>query len=104
MDIWIDCYKLTKELPKDERFGLVSQINRASSSIPANVAEGSSRKSQKDNARFVQYALGSAFELETFFLGILKLNFLKEQSVNAVLEKITEEQKMLSGFLRKLNA
>ncbi len=104
MEIWLLSYKLTKSLPKEERFGLVSQINRASSSIPANIAEGSSRKSQKDYARFIQIALGSAFELETFFIGIIRLNLLRKDHVEEVLQLITDEQKMLSGFLKKLGS
>lgn len=104
IDIWVECFNLTKSLPPDERFGLVSQINRASSSIPANIAEGSSRKSQKDYARFIQIALGSAFELETFFIGIERLNLLQKESINSILNLIIEEQKMLSGFLRKLDS
>lgn len=103
IDIWIECFKLTKSLPADERFALVSQINRASSSIPANIAEGSSRKSQKDYARFIQIALGSAFELETFFIGIERLNLLDKGSIDSILNLIIEEQKMLSGFLKKLD-
>ena len=104
MEIWTRCYELSKSLPKDERFGLVSQINRASSSIPANIAEGSSRKSQKDTARFIQIALGSAFELETFLIGINRLQLLPEEKTQGMLDLIIEEQKMLSGFLKSLEA
>ncbi len=104
MDIWMECQKLSKSLPKEEKFGLVSQINRASASIPANIAEGSSRKSKKDHARFIQIALGSSFELETFFIGITKLGLLNSEKVDGILEMIVDEQKMLSSFLRKLNS
>ncbi|WP_370089795.1 four helix bundle protein [Ekhidna sp.] len=104
MDIWQECYKLSQLLPNDERFGLVSQINRASSSIPANIAEGSGRKSVKDQARFIQIALGSAFELETFFIGIARLELIEENIVNPILNLIIEEQKMLSGYLKRLEA
>jgi len=104
MGIWKNCYYLSQKLPSDERFGLVSQINRASSSIPANIAEGCSRKSEKEQARFIQIALGSAFELETFFIGIADLELLDKPAVDKILELIIEEQKMLSGFLKKLSA
>ena len=101
MDIWEESHRLIRLLPSDERFGLVSQINRVSSSIPANIAKGASRKGAKDQARFIQIAVGSAHEPETFFLGILKLNFVKKSEVERALHLIIEEQKMLSGYLRK---
>ena len=102
MEIWEESYKLSNSLPTDERFGLISQINRASSSIPANIAEGASRKGAKDQARFIQIALGSAFELETFYIGIKRLKLAEHDLIEKLLNLITEEQKMLSGYLRKL--
>ena len=104
MDIWVECYKLTQLLPSDEKFGLISPINRASSSIPANIAEGGSRKSEKEQSRFMQIALGSSFELETFFIGIERLDLLEKSKVHSILELTIEEQKMISGFIRKLKA
>ena len=104
MEIWEECYKLSQLLPKDERFGLVSQINRASSSIPANISEGGSRKSLKEQSRFVQIALGSTFELETFFIGIGRFGLLEAKMIDSMLHLIIEEQKMLSGFLKKLES
>ncbi len=102
MDLWQGCYELTKQLPKQERFGLISQINRAAASIPANIVEGSSRGSQKEYRYFIQIALGSSFELETFFIGILRMEMLRKHQVDPVLNLVIEEQKMLSGFLKKL--
>ena len=58
-------YSITGSFPKEEKFGLVPQINRCAVSIPSNIAEGCSRTSQKDFSRFLQISLGSAFELET---------------------------------------
>jgi four helix bundle protein len=58
-------YIITGSFPNEEKFGLVSQINRCAVSIPSNIAEGCSRSSQKDFSRFLQISLGSAFELET---------------------------------------
>ena len=63
-----DIYILTKSLPDDEKFGLASQIKRCSISIPANIAEGSAKDSQKDFARFLQISLGSCFELESHLI------------------------------------
>lgn len=104
MEVWEKSYQITRRLPEHERFGLISQINRASSSIPANIAEGSSRKGKKDQARFIKIALGSAFELETFLMGISRLNLADNSKVEHILELIIEEQKMLSGYLKRLEA
>lgn len=96
-------YFLTKQLPPEEKFGIASQMNRASVSIPANIAEGSSRDSDKDYVRFLQIALGSAFELQTYCVVIKELNLN--------LEKITETEilaeeiiKMLHTLIRKIKS
>jgi four helix bundle protein len=60
-----EIYLVTKSFPKDEMFGLISQMRRCAVSVPSNIAEGCSRTSQKDFSRFLQISLGSAFELET---------------------------------------
>ena len=73
MQLVIDIYKLSNKLPKEEKYGLKSQITRAAISIPSNIAEGSSRSSDKDFKRFLEISLGSAFELETQLLIIQKL-------------------------------
>jgi four helix bundle protein len=65
IDLVIKVYKLTNQFPTTEKYGLVSQINRAVVSIPSNIAEGCSRISNKDFQHFLSMALGSAFELET---------------------------------------
>lgn len=75
LDVWVDARKLVKsvyllsnQLPQSEKFGLISQINRCAVSIPANIAEGSAKDSQKDFIRFLGISLGSAFELETHII------------------------------------
>lgn len=72
LNIWVnamslvkDVYVLTSNFPKEEKFGLISQINRCSISVPSNIAEGSSRSSNKEFSHFIKIALGSLFELET---------------------------------------
>ncbi len=102
MEIWKETYVLTGILPESEKFGIISQMNRAASSIPANVAEGASRDSQKDFKRFLQIALGSSFELETFLSGINMLGFVEEVMSIKLLDLINEEQKMLMAFIKKL--
>ena len=78
-------------------------MNRASVSIPSNIAEGSSRRSDKEYARFLEIALGSSFELETLVLIIQMLEMGSEEKINDMLPQIVENQKMLSSFIRQLS-
>ena len=102
MEIWKETHKVTQLLPKDEKFGIISQMNRSAASIPANIAEGASRDSQRDFNRFLQIALGSSYELETFMIGTSMLSYLKEDAVKELSGLVMEEQKMLMAFMKKL--
>ena len=73
-----EIYAITSEFPDSEKFGLTNQLRRASVSIPSNIAEGSSRNSNKDFARFLQISIGSAYEIETQLLISADLNFIAE--------------------------
>jgi four helix bundle protein len=95
-------FRLTETFPKEERFGLSSQITRAAVSIPANIAEGSSRGSEKDYKRFLQIALGSGFELETHLLIAETANYGSKEIRDQMLRAIDEEQKMLIAFIKKI--
>ena len=103
-DIAVNSFKLTSTFPKEEKYGLTSQITRSAVSIPSNVAEGSSRKSNKDYFRFVEISLGSSFELETQLLIAKAVNVGQEELRDFILKDIDEEQKMLMGFMNKLNS
>ncbi len=103
MDIAVNCYKLIEDFPKEERFGLSAQITRSGVSIPSNIAEGSSRKSEKDYARFIEISLGSAYELETQLLIAQRTNLGNQDLLNQTLTDLSDEQKMLMGFGNKLN-
>lgn len=94
-DIAVKSIKLTDSFPKEERFGISSQITRSAVSIPSNIAEGSSRSSQKDYSRFLEISLGSSFELETQLLISKAVNYGDEKVTNELLNNIDEEQKML---------
>ena len=96
-------YEITGFFPTKEQFGLTSQIQRAAVSIPANIAEGSGRGSDKDFSRFLDIAVASSFELETELLLANDLNFISEEQLNPVLNHIQEIQKMIFGFKEKLN-
>ena len=100
--IALDTYRITKEFPMDEKYGLSSQMNRASISISSNIAEGSSRRSEKDYFRFIEFALGSCYELESQLLIASELSFSDNVKLNQLLNEIDEEQKMLISFMKQL--
>jgi four helix bundle protein len=94
---------MTNAFPPSEKFGLASQCQRAAISIPSNIAEGSSRKSQKDNCRFVEIALGSSFELETQTLVAQLRKYSTPDLIQRLLDELDQEQKMIMSFMEKLN-
>ena len=95
-------YILTKDLPDSERFGLISQIRRASVSIPSNIAEGCSRTSEKDFARFVEIALGSAFETETLLIICKEVGYLDQLQLERQLKELHGIQRGLNSLYGKL--
>ena len=97
-------YQLVKQLPAEEKYGLVSQITRAAVSISANIAEGSSRNSDKDYARFLQIALGSAFEVQTYLVVAKEMNLAKVTDIGEIEIMLEEEIKMIHSFIKKLIA
>jgi len=97
-----EIYKASKFFPKEELFGLRSQTTRAAVSIPANIAEGSAKKSQKEYKYFLEVSLGSAFELETHLLIAKGQNWFPEEIINELLSKAIEEQRRVSSFITKL--
>jgi four helix bundle protein len=103
MDIAVNCFKITEDFPKEEKFGLSLQITRASVSIPSNIAEGSSRSSEKDYGRSIQISVSSAYELETQLLLAQRLSYGKQNLLNQTIVDVNDEQKMLMGFGNKLN-
>ena len=97
-------YRLSVRFPMEEKFGLISQIRRASVSIPPNIAEGQARQGTKEFLQFLSHADGSLAELETQVLLSVELGFVCEEDVKEILEKIDELQRMLAGLKRKLAA
>ena len=101
-ELVLEIYKVSKLLPEDEKFGLSSQIRRAAVSISSNIAEGSSRKSDKDYVRFLEMALGSSFELETQLLIIKELELEIESKLSTCSSLLEEVQKMLHAFISSI--
>lgn len=98
----LDVYNATHAFPKEELFNLVSQMKRAAASIPMNIAEGCGRSSDKDFARFLYIALGSANELEYQIILSTELNFINKETGQDLLSKVEEIKKMLTSFIQKL--
>ena len=93
-------YLLSAQLPSDERFGLMSQINRCAVSIPSNIAEGSGRTTDKDFLNFINFSLSSSFELET---QLILVNDLFNLDVEELIIKINELQRMIVGFKKSIS-
>ena len=102
VQISIQCFKQIESFPKDEKYGLSSQTTKAAVSITSKIAEGSSRTFEKDYHRFLEIALGSAFEFETQILIAKALNFGKEAVRDNIMQLLQEEQKMFISFMEKL--
>lgn len=96
-------YQVTSNFPESEKFGLTNQLRRAAISIPSNIAEGSSRKSNKDFARFLQITLGSAFEIETQLLIASDLKFISVEDLESLLNELNSIIKMTSKFNSSLS-
>ena len=101
-DLAVNSFKLVSSFPREEKYALSSQITRAAVSVPSNIAEGSSRSSNKDYSRFIEISLGSTFELETQLLIAQAVNYGNSDLTNTMLKDIDEEQKMLMSFITKL--
>lgn len=102
MDVIGGVYQAVEKFPAEERYGLRSQVTRCAVSIAANIAEGSAKKSEKEQKYYMERSLGSSYELETHMLIIEKLRWLEEKETKDILKLIEEEQKMLSTFIDKL--
>ena len=95
-------YLLTGSFPARERFGMSSQLQRAAVSVASNIAEGASRRSQLDFARFLQMSLGSAFEVETQLLIAREIGYLTPEKLDEELEELTILQKQINQLITKV--
>ena len=98
-----EIYRITTKYPKSELFGLTYQIQRAAVSMPTNIAEGCGRNSNKELSRFIDIAIGSAFELETLLQISFELNYIAELEYNTLMKDLYEIQKMMYGLQQTLN-
>jgi four helix bundle protein len=102
MDLAAAVYRLTRQMPKQEEYRITSQMIRASTSVPANIAEGHGRGTRKDYANFVSIARGSLFELETFVLLVQHLKIAEDDQCASILEQADEVSRMLTALRARL--
>lgn len=95
IDIAVDVYSVTSKFPKEEIYGITSQLRRSAVSVPSNIAEGSGRNTTGEFNQFLGIAVGSSYELETQLIISERLNYCKSEEVNPILEKINMNQKMM---------
>ncbi|WP_299439864.1 four helix bundle protein [uncultured Aquimarina sp.] len=95
-------YSETNRFPKEEQYGLTSQIRRSSISIPSNIAEGYGRTGKNDYLRFLNIAISSLFELQTQLEISKNLNFLKKENFDILFENTREIERMLASYIRKI--
>ena len=96
----LECYKITKLFPPDEKFTLVHQIRRAALSVHLNIAEGASRKSEVERKRYFEIARGSVIEIDTAIGIAYQLSFVKLEELQPLGELIIKNFKLISGMIK----
>ncbi len=106
LDVWIfsmetveEVYKITQAFPKEEKYGLTSQTNRAAVSIPVNIAEGIGRNHKKDTIQFLHVSRGSAYEVETLLSIALRIRLIDDLVYNKISEIIDRNIRVINGFI-----
>ena len=102
MDLVVLCYHMTQKFPKNEIYGLSSQLQRAAVSVPANIAEGRHRQSSKEFLQYLSISYGSLAEVETHVQIAGRLNYINENQINKTLNKTAEIGRMLNGLSRSI--
>ncbi len=103
MELSTEIHEITKDFPKQEVYGLTSQMRRASVSIPSNIAEGSGRKGNKELTQFFSIANGSAFELYTQIIISSNIGYISNEIKEDLLKKLNSIQKMLFSLIQKFS-
>jgi four helix bundle protein len=103
IDLAVEVYAVTEKLPKEERYGLISQINRSVVSIPSNIAEGAGRNTNKEFNNFLGVAQGSSFELDTQLIISHRLMFISEEEYQKIELQLEHIQNMVAKLQKSLN-
>lgn len=104
IEVVTDIYRLTNSLPASERYGLSSQMRRSAVSIPANIAEGAGRNSDKELIQFLYISLGSLEELETMLIISKKLKYIEPDQIEVVNKRVIHIRKLLTGLIKYLKS
>jgi len=104
MELAVACYRMTGSFPREEMFGMTSQIRRASASVPANIAEGYGRESAGSYVQFLRNAQGSLKELETHVLLAHRVELVSREDAAPVLDRADLVGKMLRGLIRSIQS
>jgi four helix bundle protein len=102
MELVVGVYAETRSFPRDELYGLVSQMRRAAVSVPSNIAEGKGRLTDRDRTHFYSQARGSVLELETQILIAQRLEYLSERRGDVLIEVSSEVGRMLSSLIQRI--
>ena len=102
MDFVAEVYQVTRSFPKDEQYGITSQLRRAAVSVPSNIAEGQGRQTTGEFRQFLGQARGSLLETETQILLSERLKYLEPEAANSLLEHASEVGRVLNGLLTSL--
>ena len=100
----LDIYRITREFPKEERYGLTSQIRRSAVSVPSNIAEGYGRRTTADYVRSLYIAYGSNCELETQMLLSGDLEYVEDGILQGVMSEVQDVERMLKALIKSLSA
>jgi four helix bundle protein len=98
----LEIYRVTRNFPKEELYGITSQMRRPSTSIPANIAEGCGRYTGSELVRFLDIAMGSGSELHYYLMFACDLNYLSDETYVQLEPKVVEVKQMLTAFILKL--
>ena len=104
IDLATDIYKTTKDFPKDEQFGITSQIRRSAISIPSNIAEGAGRKHNKEFIQFLFIAIGSLSELETQLIILCNINLITKEELEDFNQKIKTIANQIHGLIKYIGS
>ncbi len=103
MDLVELVYRETSKFPQEEKYGLTSQLQRAAVSIPSNIAEGTSRASQKEFKHFLSISLGSSYEVGTQIELAKRLSIIDQEKAEEILTELDQVEKMIIGFMKSLH-